>query len=487
MERELRAAQDRNRALQDALRARTTLSLNSQFLLDSLDVEDTVVLPRAEATYRPPGFVSRLLPKGLFRTLEQRLAELRAFNDTMTGVEVTRAEILLHADVERQVLSERWLEWADAYVQQRLSRTNPKDLGNPLLTYLRIYDELLPWLDELAYGDPENRRIDSVHRQILGSVVEYIPWRLYHATWSSWVSPTPGGNATFAPDILLSPQLVEVCRHHLDLYRFYSAAALDLVLDQTTPAPGVSDHDARVELQSLANDIEEVRPFLVRAMRPERFMIMLGEHLHAAPIWILLRGHLALVFAGSERQLLEGMQRQHYPYQLMIGFDGLLRHPLFHWRTAAQLPAPALGANLTVVRAIHTKLLAAFARIDVAAILREPRAANEQEIEPLAQANALLAEADGEDDTSDGRDPKLGSLRLSPRMSQLLTRLERDFDCRVRAGKGSEISIYRPGGRIFTLGRHKRNDRIRWPHVRQILRTLTIDEADWVASIWQRS
>ncbi|PRQ03492.1 hypothetical protein ENSA5_15220 [Enhygromyxa salina] len=127
----------------------------------------------------------------MFRALEQRLAELRAINDVMAGIEVDRAEILLHADLERHELVDRWLEWADAYVQHRLSRKNPKDEGNPLLTYLRIYDELLPWFDELAYGKPEDRRIDTVHRHILGSVVEYIPWRLYPGATCGAIRPLP--------------------------------------------------------------------------------------------------------------------------------------------------------------------------------------------------------------------------------------------------------------------------------------------------------
>ncbi len=489
IEQEIRAARERTKGLRAALQARTQRTTGSQYLLDALAVETDEVVAWPEARYRPPGFVPRLMPKKLNSALLDRLAELRAFNDAMVGTAVDRAEVLLHADLERWALTERWLRWADAYVAHRLSRKNPRDDDNPLLTYLRIYDELVPWLDQLAYGSQDQRKIDTVHRKILGSVVEFIPWRLFHATWSSWVEPTDAGGAAFFPSMPLSPFLSTVAKEHLELYAFHSGAGLDIVLASIDPVP-VDDDDARVELQSLADDIEEMRPFLVRALRPERFVIPLSDRLYAAPVWVLLRGHLALIFARSERELLAGIHRMHHTFQLLIGFDGLLRHPVFHWRTSEELPAPALGVNLAIVRTVHARLMQAFSRIDVEAILRGRQAAGEpadELLEPLARANALLA-ISGDDDNDqrevdDDKIPRVASVSLSPRLRQLLVRLERNFDCRVRSGKGSELSIYRPGGRIFTLGRHKRNDRIRWPHLRQLLRALGIAEEDWVRSV----
>lgn len=497
IEREIRAARERINVLRSALQARTQHSAGTQHGLDAISFEADEVVAWAEARYRPPAVASRLVPKKLHSALLERLAELRAFNAVMVGARVDRAEVLLHGDLERRALTERWLRWADAYVAHRLSRRNPRDDDNPLLTYLRIYDELLPWLDELAYGSQDQRRIDTVHRQILGSVVEFIPWRLFHATWSSWVEPSDSGGVAYFPSVPLSPQLSAVAKEHLGLYAFHAGAGLDIVLASVNPVP-VDDDDARVELQFLADDIEEMRPYLVRALRPERFVIRLADRLYAAPVWVLLGGHLTLIFARSERELLEGIQRMHHSFQLLIGFDGLLRHPVFHWRTSEELPAPALGVNLAIVRTVHARLMQAFSRIDVEAMVRGRQDADErtdESLEPLARANALLAirDDDGDDETRErgvedehpraAAAPRAASVSLSPRLRQLLVRLERDFDCRVRSGKGSELSIYRPGARIFTLGRHKRNDRIRWPHLRHLLRTLGIAEEDWVRSV----
>lgn len=488
IEREIQAARERTKGLRSALQARTQHTAGTQYLLDATTFDADEIVPWAEIRYKPPAFVSRLLPKQLHSALLERLAELRAFNEAMVGTRVDRAEVLLHGDLERRALTERWLRWADAYVAHRLSRKNPRDDDNPLLTYLRIYDELVPWLDQLAYGSHEQRRIDTVHRQILGSVVEFIPWRLFQATWSSWIQPTDSGGANFFPSAPLSPLLRTVAREQLELYTFHTGAGLDIVLAEVAPVP-VDDDDARVELQSLADDIEEMRPFLVRALRPERFVIPLADRLYAAPVWVLLGGHLTLIFQRSERDLIEGIHRMNFAFQLLIGFDGLLRHPVFHWRTSEALPAPALAVNLAIVRTVHARLMQAFSRIDVEAMLRgrqdADERADEQVLEPLARANALLAIHDDESDDESEQAAALpaASVSLSPRLRQLLVRLERDFDCRVRSGKGSELSLYRPGGRIFTLGRHKRNDRIRWPHLRHLLRTLGIAEEDWVRSV----
>ena len=492
IKRELRAARDRKDAIREALEARKNHTLGTKQRLAELSVETLIVQRCPDAAYRPPSFVSRLLPAPLVAAFKLRLAELQALNESMVGVPVDRAEVLLHTDPERRALLDRWLQWADDYTAQRLARKHPKDNGNPLHTYLRLCEELLPWLDELAFGPEHERQIRTVHRHVLGSVVEFIPWVIFQATWAPWVAPDGAGGASFFPTIPLSDHDLRLCTAHLELYRFHTGAGLDIVLKAIESPPDVSPDAARVELQELAEDIEEMRPFLVRAVRPERFIVPVAEDLVAAPAWTFLQGHVSLFFARSESALIESIQRQHSHFQLLVGFDGLLRHPVFHWRTSDHLPAPALTANLALVRVFHARLMTAFSKIDLSAMLRGSTQVGEEALEGLARANAILAADDPDVDEHgvehDDEHPTTAransaTVRLSPRFQRLQARLERDFDCQVRPGKGSEVSIYRAGGRIFTLGRHKRNDRIRWPHVRQLLRQLGIAEDDWVRSI----
>jgi len=74
------------------------------------------------------------------------------------------------------------------------------------------------------------------------------------------------------------------------------------------------------------------------------------------------------------------------------------------------------------------------------------------------------------------------STRLSARSQQVFSVLTR-LGCEVSQGKGSEIKIYRPGAKIFTLGHHKRNERLGWSLIRRILKRLEIPVHQWVAAV----
>jgi len=71
----------------------------------------------------------------------------------------------------------------------------------------------------------------------------------------------------------------------------------------------------------------------------------------------------------------------------------------------------------------------------------------------------------------------LRSLRL---LDFLADRFGRD----VRPGKGRGISIYREGGRIFTLGHHRRNDEVSSLAVKQLLKRLGISPHEWLEAVY---
>jgi len=65
------------------------------------------------------------------------------------------------------------------------------------------------------------------------------------------------------------------------------------------------------------------------------------------------------------------------------------------------------------------------------------------------------------------------------RMQSLLYMLERRFSCEVATGKGSEVTVFRPGGRKFTLGHHTRNTHVPAHVVRSLLKAVGISVTDW--------
>jgi hypothetical protein len=66
----------------------------------------------------------------------------------------------------------------------------------------------------------------------------------------------------------------------------------------------------------------------------------------------------------------------------------------------------------------------------------------------------------------------------------LLNFLADRFGCEVRQGKGSEVTVYRPGGRIFTLGHHRSNDEISSVVVKRLLKQLGIDPEEWLRAVY---
>lgn len=51
--------------------------------------------------------------------------------------------------------------------------------------------------------------------------------------------------------------------------------------------------------------------------------------------------------------------------------------------------------------------------------------------------------------------------------------------CEVASGKGSEVTVYRPGGRKFTLGHHTRNTHVPAHVVRALIKAVGIPVTEW--------
>jgi hypothetical protein len=66
----------------------------------------------------------------------------------------------------------------------------------------------------------------------------------------------------------------------------------------------------------------------------------------------------------------------------------------------------------------------------------------------------------------------------------LLNFLASRFGCEVRTGKGSEVKVYRPGSRIFTLGHHGSNDEVSSLVVTHMLKRLGIGPQEWLRAVY---
>jgi hypothetical protein len=78
-------------------------------------------------------------------------------------------------------------------------------------------------------------------------------------------------------------------------------------------------------------------------------------------------------------------------------------------------------------------------------------------------------------------EPSEGLRVPAVRTVTLLALLERRFGCEVGRGKGSEVTVWRPGGRKFTLGHHRRNTHVPAHVVRALLKAVGIGAVEWAA------
>jgi hypothetical protein len=262
----------------------------------------------------------------------------------------------------------------------------------------------------------------------------------------------------------------------------------------------LTDDELRRGLAATASEVQQMRPLLAVNFKPRKAALDFGPGLSAAWGWALGPGIANLTVGdGPEdlgRLLAEGKTR----LAVGVNHDGLLLDARMPWVTAAQVELPGgrrpLALNYHLLERFHERLLSFYDKIDLrragAQILAAADGAPPPEDDAVLAALAASCRelAEGEPDES-GRAPGLPHEpateggprpgRLRPlRSGRLLLVLERDFGCEVKQGKGSEMTLYREGGRKFRLGHHGRSFEVRPLLLRRLLGRLGIAPADWL-------
>jgi len=148
----------------------------------------------------------------------------------------------------------------------------------------------------------------------------------------------------------------------------------------------------------------------------------------------------------------------------------------------------SLAVNAFVVELFHEKLFSFYDQVDFVAIRhRAKKAALNAEVdgELIAVSCQDLASTDVESDRSAEFGASTASYRIPQLRSQrLFTLLHDKLGCEVKSGKGSEITVFRPGGRKFVIGHHKRNDTVHSVVVQNMLKRLKIGPQEWLTAVY---
>jgi hypothetical protein len=402
------------------------------------------------------------------------------------------AVVQINGTPEQADIIERGLDWARDYVARRLRRPSTRDRGCPYRRFHRLFNELIPFIDQLGLvrDSRGETKMAAVTGQFLGQMCDYMAWSFFEATWAGdviWKGHRPV-DLREPPGVDL--RVLIRCQEIFGIYQWKLTRVFDVLLgrmaralaEQEEVSLGREEELARIEL--LADDIHQMKPFLVRNFRPSKAVVELPGGLKAHFFWAQVDRLVALRCAESERQLLNQDRRGEVELPLAINCRGVLTCHVNPWRNVVSheesLPAPALTTGRVVLEAVHAKLFRFYDQIDVDTILArwrsmdpgEPASAEE---EAMAIAASIASGTVPEEPARD-----TGRITSSLRLSRLQSLLERSFGCTVRPGKGSELLFYREGQRHAFVGRHKANPRVSAVAIQSILKKLGITVRQWL-------
>jgi hypothetical protein len=138
-----------------------------------------------------------------------------------------------------------------------------------------------------------------------------------------------------------------------------------------------------------------------------------------------------------------------------------------------------------ILREFHDKLISLFA-------IRKTKTKKDEPIECVYEYMYEVADfttnyhqvLSKNEDIEASYDSKAKSNNIpSMMMSSFFTFMQKEFNCNVDNGKGSEMKIWRSGSKIYTLGRHKQDQKIPSLLVKKILKRLGITAEEWLNSL----
>jgi len=167
---------------------------NSVYLTWAIENRFETIQSIERAAFRLPTGAVKLLGGAEAQTLQDLLFDVWEINERFVGEPQAEAFVAINGMPEQHEIIERGLAWARRYVASRLERRNCRDQGCPFRKFVRLYNELVPFLDMLGTlaepgGEPKSAATTG---QLLGEVCDFIAWSFFEGTWGP---SSPGGGA----------------------------------------------------------------------------------------------------------------------------------------------------------------------------------------------------------------------------------------------------------------------------------------------------
>lgn len=434
---------------------------------------DETVFLHPQNRFRPESHIAHTLDSQLGGELQDLLSELRAVDEEYAGDTTLEVEVYLTVSREREALEGRLLDWAKRFVNRRLGQTEVESQSRTEMrdTVLSDYGSAIGYVASLER---------SLSYVFLYRVTAYIQWYIYSQTIRSQIWSLPDHEKS---KMLEMPHMQALESRLLE--GFIETVRGTVTIRQST----LSNEDIRNELEEMANNLLEIRPFLVDSVTPEKTSIRLPDGRWLVWTWHVAVGMAVIDVAETERHRSTVARTRFGISPVCLSYTGDLIDPNQHWKTASSLdekPATDMALlNLEIVRMFWEKLLGFYYKIDHEAIRRRRDGKPD---EPVEDDELAVAAHDLEEKLQKEERPRQDrKLRLRQiTQSNLFGILESRFDCEVTSGKGSEVSVYRPGYRIFTLGRHYARPSVPLFRLKRVLKRLGIEPHEFCMVAFQK-
>ena len=312
-----------------------------------------------------PADVPRFVGDADARELQALLFEVRELNEGFVGEPQLESFVRINGTPEQADIIARGRSFGQRYASRRLARASSRDAGCPYRKFLRLWHELVVFLDRIGLVDVGGGEVRgaTVAGQYLGPMCDLIAWSFFEGTWA--------GNVVWSGDQVVdllrppAPEVGEACLAAFGVYRWKASRRFDRVLGELAralaeqEAPHGSDDEERARIGSLAEDIAEMRPFLVRNFPLAKAIVTLPGGLVAGFRWDTLDRIGMLQCAPTERALLEQYEKGVGELALSIAHDGLLRCSVNWFRDVSTvrepLPFPPLAVGRVVLELVHAR------------------------------------------------------------------------------------------------------------------------------------
>ena len=446
--------------------------------------------------------------------IAESLEQLRLLNNSFEGQRVVIAEADLQLSGEHRPLAARIRKWLEQHFETRIKKHSPRDNGDPARKLCRLIGELFD-LIAIPYFDRKHT-IGYILFEPLRNHVSHV---LFTRLLSNYVSIRPSGVYLNLVAIrqsrinkveleLLAKDFAEKHGWYLDFLPSFFDKIRDALSSETrTEMPRVVSRDSLIQnMNDLAADVIEMR-CVVGGSNPGNLRLAIGK-LVVGLKWATRNSILELHVGQSDDEVTRSIFQNKYGVdsspKVNIGYDGLITDCYRPWHSSetAGDDSDWLHLNFLLLDRIHSRLFASYERIDFDKLREKARsgsvlpdeedqalavAAHDlecREINPVASSSISIT-VDSDAAPAHLTAPKQRAPLLRPiRMQTLLKWLTTQFNCEVTQGKGSEVNVFRLGGRTDTLAHHKRNPEIHVVRLKTLLRKLGINAREFFALVY---